>query len=811
MNPRNIGIPLGAGRRLILAGVQLGWAWLLAGALVLVLLALLYRYERRVVSRRAGWLLLSLRLCAALALVFALFEPISRVTFRERLRGRLILGVDLSDSMTTVDARRSDSNRRALAQLLDLSPAIVPESLSRRDVARRLLEGAWFKALGTGNQIVAIGFARDAASATPAALANRLRPQTKPADSSTLATDWNPVLEAGLQESTAPVTGIVLLTDGRRNSGGDPAPLADRLAARGVPIYPIIIGSMTPPEDAAVAGVKAPDSVFKGDMAPVEVTLKLDGPAGTQVPVTLDRPGASPIRKMVSIPSDGSRPVIGFPLPLESVGPQSIALSVGPLAGDIRPDNDSRTITIQVVDDKASVLLIDGTPRWEFRYLRNALVRDPRVSVDSVVFEQPPSPSSAEASYKTQLPLKLDSTSGAADPLGAFDVIIVGDVSADHLSVESWARLDTYVGERGGTLVVAPGARSLSVVTSSDAARKLLPLIDPTPVLSSELARDPVRPTLPAGVSIAPPRTLVVDAWPMLQLDADAERNQTIWSALPKLPWVAVGKLKPAATLLATVSGNEAQLGVMAAMPYGLGKVLWIGTDGTWRWRHRVGDTYHHRFWGQVVRWATSGKLVAGNRWVRFGPDKQKLAEGDSARLQARFSEDAPGLRPDLLAAARVFAAKPPTRAGDLPVASGDAVAVIPLRAKSGEPRVYEAIAPTLPAGLYVVRLDVPQMASALKAEGAAPEATLEVVPRETTEHIELAASRDALDRLAAATGGRVFTDVEANELPKLLSARTRENVRTEEFPLWDRPWALLVFFAILSVEWVVRKRAGLP
>ena len=42
-------------------------------------------------------------------------------------------------------------------------------------------------------------------------------------------------------------------------------------------------------------------------------------------------------------------------------------------------------------------------------------------------------------------------------------------------------------------------------------------------------------------------------------------------------------------------------------------RALWVGTDGTWRWRHRIGDTYHHRFWGQIARWAADNKAAAGN------------------------------------------------------------------------------------------------------------------------------------------------------------------------------------------------------
>src|SRR4051812_166402 len=141
MNFKDFGLTLGAGRRLILAGIRWGWLWLLVGAVALGLVLLLYRYERKLVSRRTGALLLGMRLMAALALVFALLEPIARTTYRESLRGRVILGVDLSESMGTAAPGRSGESRKALAKELNLSPAEPPESLSRREVARRLLQG----------------------------------------------------------------------------------------------------------------------------------------------------------------------------------------------------------------------------------------------------------------------------------------------------------------------------------------------------------------------------------------------------------------------------------------------------------------------------------------------------------------------------------------------------------------------------------------------------------------------------------------------------------------------------------------------
>ncbi len=85
------------------------------------------------------------------------------------------------------------------------------------------------------------------------------------------------------------------------------------------------------------------------------------------------------------------------------------------------------------------------------------------------------------------------------------------------------------------------------------------------------------------------------------------------------------------------------------------------------------------------------------------------------------------------------------------------------------------------------------------------------MVVRETSELIELAAARDPLERLATATGGRVLADHEADQLAPLIHSRTKTITRTEETPLWDQPAALILFFGLLTVEWVARKRLGLP
>ena len=107
--------------------------------------------------------------------------------------------------------------------------------------------------------------------------------------------------------------------------------------------------------------------------------------------MTLDRPGrlavaadrrrARPTGRGRSSPSACRSTRSGTVAARPSPSPRSTATP--------GPTTTAAPSTVQVADDKARVLLVDGEARWEFRYLRNALARDPRVTVEAVVFHQP--------------------------------------------------------------------------------------------------------------------------------------------------------------------------------------------------------------------------------------------------------------------------------------------------------------------------------------------------------------------------------------------------------------------------------------
>src|SRR5262249_40293099 len=156
--------------------------------------------------------------------------------------------------------------------------------------------------------------------------------------------------------------------------------------------------------------------------------------------------------------------------------------------------------------------------------------------------------------------------------------------------------------------------------------------------------------------------------------------------------------------------------GILVEQNYGFGRVIFVGIDSTWRWRYRVGDTYHHRFWGQLARWSAAEKLLpAGNKDIRYGPREPAYSEGQEVELAVRPGEKAPPLQAGAIARVKLH-----RRNAD---ASEELVAEATLFANPRQPNVLEAKVRDLPAGVYRMELDVPQYRELLAKSPDAKEA----------------------------------------------------------------------------------------
>jgi hypothetical protein len=719
------------------------------------------------------------------------------------------------------------------------------DELTRAETSRKVLSDDGLRLLSAlaaaGHRVELVAFHKDTVEVPGANLDELFRKgpapaaygkedkgkQAPPSSAASAFTDLRLPLARALETSGPAenqVLGVVLLTDGLHNTGDSPAAKAKELGERRLPVYPIALGARKPPPDAAVVSIHAPAAVFKNVEAAVDVRFTINGMKPQDFVIELHREGEP--RKLLGrrvLHHDGQDRAYteSFPVQMEEVGTQVLTGSVQPAdpkAHETRPDNNSRTTTLNVADDKAKVLLIDGEARWEYHYLATALKRDKTLQVRSVVFLQPRLDDRLTPEELEKMGSPRQSLPAGPDALAEYDCIVLGDVTPEQLPPAERSRLEHYVSERGGTLVIVAGKRSMplgfpeyAANGQADPLHKLLPIEVPRVVGS--------RDGFPLTLTQSGRETR------FLEMSPDPAKNEETWSLLQRPYWGIAGQAKPGATVLLwypTQDGKpgaerERKSALMAWHHYGFGRVLFVGLDSTWRWRFKAGDLYHHTFWGAAIRWAAADKpLMAGNEFVRFGTPQPVYSRDDEVKVVVRFNEEMGPVKPDLLAGARILA-----QGG--PGGKDRAVALVPLSRREAQPRVLEGKISGLPPGQYAVELVIPDLASKLRAPPPPPgspeagqppkplRATFTVRPPDSPELLELQTRWPLLEEIAAKSGGKVFTPEDAAELVKLLAAKSIPHVERHEQRLWQW-WVLLaVVLGLLTVEWAARKLAGLP
>jgi hypothetical protein len=848
--------------------------------LPLVLLASLYRYELRLVPRMTALGLLGLRLTVLLlVLLVVCLQPIYARDRVMELPGRILIAVDRSGSIDVTDPQREPGDKLRLAKALGLASGVSGEllerwiadhdqkreprwlspdeirddpagqrkllnerrqahdeivkrvdALTRGDVSRLILGDGigLLQALAGKHEVDLMGFHRDLWELKPDQLAELFEKGEKKADSEAGGegfTDVRAPLARALERSgpgQGKVLGIVLLTDGQHNSGLPPSAKARELGERKVPIYAIALGASKAPPDAAIVSLRGPNhTVFKDVEAVIDVKVKIAGlPAGDYL-VQMHREGKE--KKLLAektIVHDGKDRIYNesFPVKMEEAGTQALAATVKPVK-DVKETslaNNRLQTTISVADDRAKVLLVDGEARWEWHYLATALQRDRLVELKTVVFEQPRLNEGLTPMELQEMGVPAEQLPAGPDALAGYQCVILGDVPAEKLPLEERQRLERYVADAGGTLIVLAGKRSMPLgfpestpAGEADPLRRLLPLDNPRVLAMDE--------GFPLTLTRAGRETR------FMELDSEREDNDTLWAGHPRpWRWAVAGTAKPGATALAgwldpveeklSLTEREKRQAVVVRHNYGFGRVLFVGIDSTWRWRYKVGDLYHHRFWGQVLRWAAADKpLVAGNEYVRFGTPQPVYRPGEAPEVVVRLGDRLGPIKPDLLAGARIL------RLSDDGKGAEKAVALVPLPQRPAQPRVLNAKVGDLPPGRYAVELAIPDLADRLLApaeKGQEPKplrAVFTVLPPESKEMIDLETNRALLDDLATQSGGKVFTPEDADALRQLLLRQGVPHAEHHEQRLWQW-WGLLTLVVVLlTVEWVGRKLAGLP
>lgn len=824
----------------------------------------LLKLERQLVSVQVGRSLLTLRLLVLALLLITLLQPVLTRSWDVRLRGRIVVAIDASESMETVDRHATAAEKLRWAQALGmlgneqttglidewvrtLEAGQQPDWTSGRPqteltadktlaAARRQQIDAAMDEIG---KMPRMEFVRRLLQSQPRNLLKQLE-ETMPLELCVFASELRRVdglqlqqqldsartevgpgrtdlveLFAGLtaEQASAQLRGIILLSDGRQTARADVASEARRLGSLTIPVFAVPIGSRLPPRDLSIVSVESPESVYVRDTAQIAATIGTAGFEGQDVVVRLEKDGTTMEQQTVTPSSDSS--LVRFAIPTSEVGRFDYRVVAATQPGELREDNNARDISLHVVDSKARVTLLEGDARWEFRYLKNLLERDQQTTLETVLFRQP----WLRILNDTFINRTLPDAEEFKRTLAETDLLIIGDVPPERLPEPVWALIEAAVQKDGLTLMIVPGRRNMPHNYQSPILNALLP-VDNFRQVSAEQFRPSLTDEPQSAFQLLPEGEAA--SLPMFQAAGDPSQIQE-QSGESGHPWAYAGTPRPSATTwaFAELPGNRVvREPAIIHQYYGFGQVLWMGIDSTWRWRSRAGDRLHHQFWGQLVRWAARNKAAAGNDQVRLTLSDSVIDETESVLVTARWVEQ---ILPKLAGAtveAEIFPAEPngdskkalPAGAANEPettrAAKEPGGSTVVLQAASDTPDRFVGKLPRLTPGDWRVRLRVTGGQVVLNGVVATD---LLVRPKLSVELANVSCSRDLLQQVASLSGGEMVEPFETDRLRQLITPQDQSEAKLQERTLWDHWLTLLLFFALLTSEWVIRKLNGLP
>ncbi|MHC5001733.1 MAG: hypothetical protein ACYTJ0_01280 [Planctomycetota bacterium] len=750
-----------------------GWLWML---IIVVLAALsFWSYSRLVAPRPARAVLAVLRFALLMLVLVLLCGPMLEHP-RETIEEDWVLVLaDRSRSMEIADADAPDGGR-----------------LSRNDQLREALEGqsVMWQRLADQRELVWLGFHVGAFNLTPSAeavdptdlgAAPRLPVELGPSGGE--QTSLESSLQQALQQAAArPLSGVVVLSDGRTTDPPGRA-LIRRLQADAVPVFTVPLGSPEPVGDVAIHRVEAPRRAFIRDKVPVVVELDQLGDADRSAPlvVRLIDQETGEVLDSVELAAGEDTDRVTLTAEPSLAGSASWEVVVETARPDLIPDNNAKPFDIELIDRPLRVLYVEGYPRWEYRYLKNLLVREKTIESSVMLL-------SADRDFAQEGNQAITRLPRSPEEFAQFDVIILGDVPATFFSLEQLEMIRGQIAERGTGLLWVGGERNTPRTYTGSVLADLLPMRGP---LALSTIGQPVNlePT-PLAERLGVMRLSVrgEDGWPV---DLVAERFG--WSQLAWVQRIEPGRLKPTAEVLAESVQDlgEGPLPIVVHMRYGAGQSIYVATDEVWRWRYGRGEPLFEQFWIQMIRMLGRETLISTGQRFTLEVAPRRVAVGQPVHIDLKLLD----------------AQLAETRRHSVPAIiegpDGETITELELRRLDGDQERYAATyIPAVPGSIRV-RLDDPVFA------GLDAEAVIEVfTPEDELRRPET--DHPLLSELARATGGSTLAPDRLGELEALLPNRSVQTVNPLSERIWDTPLLFGLILLLATAEWIGRKAARL-
>lgn len=577
---------------------------------------------------------------------------------------------------------------------------------------------------------------------------------------------------------------VLMITDGKDSDNKSLQPTVTLAKERSIPIHTVTLGGASLTRDVALVAVPAQPYLLAGEPGIIDVRVVQNAADNAQTTVHLkskDEQTSYPVN------FEGQREVrLRLPIQNDEPGTYEYEVWCEPVHGEIEEVNNRQLVFVDTTASRFRVLLVEGQPYWDTKFIAQSLRKDDRVELVQItlVTEAKQEIVVSRADPKTaRLPKTLEE-------FAQYDVVILGGSIERVLPEPLVAQLPAYVRDHGGGLVFARGrAYDTDSVLGRRVGRELS-VLEPVVWGRGTLTQQEIA-VMPAGVS-HPSLSFLKE-----KAQGDSASYAALLPQLKRLP--VIEREKDSALVLAsTRARGTAGQGqpVVVTMPYASGQVVAILGEGLWRWSmlaRRNPDLagVYDQFWSNMIRWLAMGSGYTPGQDVSLRLSSRGLQVGEEMR--AEFIARDPGLINDYTLEIQ----GPDGQAQTLALVGSDTI------------RRY-AITQPEKSGIYTVRAKHKDAASAPDGQPGLIEARFSVYDIDL-ERLESAAAPGPMRALSERTGGEALNPYEPEALGSVLQRYlAMMTLPPQPSYIWDQGFFLFLLLFIAGFEWIARKLGGM-
>lgn len=716
-------------------------------AFVIAALSIYHYSKEKTLNKKQKIVLTALRFLAYLSILFILALPTLEIEGEGSFPGPVPVVIDGTESMLIKDV---NNEKARFEKALEIYNEIKKNNPYKNELN---LTGYW-----AGREFYS------------------LESQKTPAPDADY-TSISQMLEKGIQRHLGEYCpGFILISDGAHNSSEIPDNSLKFFQKRSIPVYTCGVGKEKS-KDISVTYILGEDVVFIDEKAKIYINLVQNGYSSQDIDLKLYLGDKMVYAGQQRLEKDGEISVPVEYIPKEK-GNFQLKAEVKPLLEEITTENNSYSKNIRIIDEKIKILMLLGTPSWEYRYLMGAFERDKRVEVKaylSGVDKRLFGKKGENSHFISNLP-------GDKTELNrSFDIVFISRIDLSELPADFVKSLRLFIEEEAGALAVLSDPFFIPYSLKDSPLEPLLPItvVEKTGRSYRDELFNPLTNEMKFEI------TDDGNAHQLLSFSGSREENKKIWAELPPVySYYHSGRLKPSSINLLVMSEEHGRKKFPAIVyhSYGKGTVFFMAFDSTWRWRKEYGDRYFRDFWGKVVQFLGLPHLLNEVAQSSILTGKENYCAGEKISIRAKANN------PDFS----------PYISDELEMTIHEAelektIRLLPILNRAG---MYGTdYMPEIPGKL---KLELPLQFSAKPVE-------LQITKRQM-EFQESGMNKNLLENISSATGGKFYYQDQSGILLKNIWEKNPKRPININVSLWDSLALVIAALMFFSLEWYFRK-----